>query len=120
MSITAHPLFYACDVLWQYIIKGRAGSCCEMCGSGSNGLHAAHIIGRGAYWTRWRLLNGLALCVSCHVDAKIKAWLIAESRWRDSKYRRRWRWVCRQRQILHYGNPDPKNEYRRLRRKEAA
>ena len=115
MSLTQHPLFYACNKLWEYLIKSRAGFCCEICGSGVNGLHAAHIIGRGAYWTRWRLRNGLALCVSCHVDAKIKAWLIAESYKKNSKYRWRWRWIVKERMIVHYGNPDPRNEHRRLK-----
>lgn len=113
MSLTRHPLFKACDILWQYIIKSCAGCCCEMCGSGNKGLHAAHIIGRGAYWTRWRLRNGLALCFDCHVDAKIKAWLIANDP-------RRWQWIVKQRGIVHYGNPDPRNEFRRLKTKEAA
>lgn len=116
MSLTHHPLFHTCDILWQYLIKSRAGCCCEMCGAGTNGLHAAHIIGRGAYWTRWRLRNGLALCVDCHVDAKIKAWLQE-----TAERRRRWRWVVKQRAMVHRGRgPDLRNEYRRLKRKEAA
>jgi len=117
MSITKHIL----DKMWQYLIKGCAGFCCEMCGSGTNGLHAAHIIGRGGLWTRWRLRNGLALCVSCHNDAKITAWLIAESRKWNSKYRWRWRWITKERRKVHRGHgPYLRNEYRRLRGKAAA
>jgi len=113
MLITTHVL----DKMWQYLIKARAGCCCEMCGSGSNGLHAAHIIGRVAMWTRWRLRNGLALCVSCHVDSKIKAWLMGTLAGNYLKPPAgRWRWVCRQKQKVHRGRwPDLRNEYRRLR-----
>ena len=64
-----------------------------MCGSGSKGLQAAHIIGRAAMWTRWRLRNGLGLCPSCHNDSKIKAWLIAN-------HPARWRWVVRGNSIM--------------------
>ena len=112
---------YIVDKLWEYLVKGRAGWRCEICGSGSSGLHAAHIIGRGALWTRHRLRNGLGLCPICHVDSKIKAWLIAEAHKKDSKYRWRWRWVQKQRRIIHRGRgPDLRNEYRRLRSKEKA
>lgn len=117
MSITIRSL----DKTWEYLIKGLAGWRCEMCGDGTSGLHAAHIIGRGAMWTRWRLRNGLGLCPACHVDSKIRAWLIAESYKLTSKYRWRWRWIVKERQIVHRGRgPDKKNEYRRLRRKKAA
>ena len=64
MSITIHSL----DKMWEYLIKSLAGWRCEMCGSGSKGLQAAHIIGRAAMWTRWRLRNGLGLCPSCDFD----------------------------------------------------
>jgi len=102
------------DKLWQYIIKNRTGWRCEMCGDGKSGLHAAHIIGRGAMWTRWRLRNGLGLCPACHNDVKIKSWLQVNDPGR-------WRWVLRQRATIHRGRgPDLETEYRRLRRKEAA
>ena len=120
MKVSAHKLYRTCNKLFEYLIKSRAGFRCEMCGSGANGLHAAHIIGRRAYWTRWRLRNGLALCIACHDDVKIKAWLITESRRPESKYRWRLRWIVKQRMIVHYGQPDLKNEYRRLKTKEAA
>jgi len=109
MTLTIHNL----DIMWQYLVKSRAGCCCEMCGDGTNGLHAAHIIGRGAMWTRWRLRNGLALCPACHVDSKIKAWLIATDF-------RRWLWVVKERQKVHRGRVDLNRWYRYLLRKEAA
>ena len=106
------------DHIWQYLIKVAAGWRCEICGSTNNGLHAAHIIGRGALWTRWRERNGLALCVECHVDAKIKAWLIAENWRKGSKYRYRWNWIVAQKRKIHYSSrPEYKNEKRRLIRK---
>lgn len=120
MKLTKNKYYWPCNKLWEFLIKSRAGFCCEMCGSGTNGLHAAHIIGRRAYWTRWRLRNGLALCPGCHDDVKIKAWLIAESRRQGSNYRWRWRWIVKEKMIVHQGLPDPKNEYSRLRTKEVA
>ena len=117
MSLTIKFL----DYLWRGVIKSGKDAC-EMCGATNKGFECAHIIGRGALWTRWHEKNGLLLCCGgCHNDAKIKAWLIAESHKKDSKYRWRWRWVQKQRRIIHRGRgPDLRNEYRRLKSKENA
>ena len=96
------------DYLWRGVIKSGKDAC-EMCGATNKGFECAHIIGRGALWTRWHEKNGLLLCCGgCHNDAKIKAWLIAN-------HPARWRWVVKQKQIIHRGRgPDLRNEYRRL------
>jgi len=67
-----------------------------MCRASDKGLHAAHIIGRGAYWTRWELRNGIAVCPDCHNDAKIKAWLF------DNDFQR-YLWVTEQRAKVRHG-----------------
>lgn len=105
--------------MWQWLVKSGAGWRCEMCGSDGNGLHAAHIIGRRALWTCWQERNGLALCVKCHDDGKIKAWLMARNWDRTSPYRYRWRWICDQRRKINpvFRESDRLNVYRRLKRK---
>jgi hypothetical protein len=54
------------DGIWAEIIK-KPGYCLR-CGATHKKLEAAHIVGRGAYATRWRLDNGLCLCFTCHAD----------------------------------------------------
>jgi len=109
----------AMDNIWQYLVKCAGGWRCEICGSGSAGLHAAHIIGRRALWTCWRLRNGLALCPNCHDDIKIAAFLQARNWDRSSKYRYRWRWIVAQKRKVNpvFRTSDLLNEHRRLKRK---
>ena len=87
---------HSLDKLWQYIIKARAGFCCEICGASDKGLHAAHIIGRRGLWTRWQVKNGLAVCPDCHVDSKIKDWLKANDP-------NRYQWIIKQRAKVRHG-----------------
>jgi len=51
------------DKLWADYIK-RPGKCFR-CGK-TEGLQAAHIIGRAQRVTRWHPHNGLCLCHDCH------------------------------------------------------
>ena len=107
------------NLIWQFLVKSAAGWRCEMCGSATNGLHAAHIIGRRALWTCWRVRNGLALCVSCHDDVKIAVWLKTRNWDRRSPYRYRWRWIVAQKRKINpvFRESDLRNVERRLRRK---
>jgi hypothetical protein len=54
-----------CDALWSQIIK--APGKCFRCGT-TEGLQAAHIIGRAQRVVRWSVMppNGICLCHSCH------------------------------------------------------
>ena len=58
------------DALWSLCIRTRDRFTCRRCGKQhdpkSQGLHAAHIFGRGKMSTRFDLLNGVALCYGCH------------------------------------------------------
>ena len=96
MKLNANPIYRTLDRLWQLIIKERARWRCELCGAGDKGLHAAHINGRGDYWTRWDERNGLAVCPDCHDDVKIKAWL-------KKTDPERLQWVIEQRAKCHPG-----------------
>lgn len=94
MKVSASPKYAECNKLWEYLVKCQAGWRCEMCGSTDSGLHAAHIIGRRALWTRWLLRNGLGLCPDCHDDVKIAKWLRAEDPVR-------WRWIVVKRRTVN-------------------
>lgn len=52
-----------CDTLWSQLIK--APGKCFRCGA-TEGLQAAHIIGRAQRVTRWDPTNGICLCHRCH------------------------------------------------------
>jgi hypothetical protein len=53
-----------CDALWSKCIaklfKGRCARC------GSAGYHAHHLIKRRNKHTRWAIMNGIFLCITCH------------------------------------------------------
>lgn len=51
------------DKLWAKCV--RLNGKCEYCGSTQN-LNAHHIFSRSKISTRWLLINGICLCVSCH------------------------------------------------------
>jgi hypothetical protein len=56
------------DRLWAQAVKARDGGRCRRCGArpALRGLHAAHIITRRRYATRWDPANGVVLCMGCH------------------------------------------------------
>ena len=54
------------DIAWAKLVKLRAGNKCEVCGS-CGILHSHHIYSRSKKSTRWHVLNGICLCVGCHV-----------------------------------------------------
>ncbi len=82
--------------LWEYKIKVRGGFRCEICGSVSCGLDAAHIIDRRHLWTAWDLRNGIAVCRDCHNELAIMGWLFA-------KDPQRYWWILEQRRTVHQG-----------------
>jgi len=55
------------DTLWSNKIH-ESDESCRVCRRQDRKLEAAHIVGRGAYNTRWRLDNGILLCFTCHQD----------------------------------------------------
>ena len=52
---------------WSRAVRDRDGNRCRRCGS-TQGIDAAHIIGRAKPRTRYVLENGIALCRLCHQD----------------------------------------------------
>lgn len=60
----------AADARWSKAVRERDNYTCQRCGTvhapNSQGLHAAHIFGRGRKVTRCVLENGVALCYGCH------------------------------------------------------
>ena len=55
------------DHLWSLKVKERDNFKCQLCGSSYN-ISSHHIIKRGHFITRWDILNGITLCVNCHLD----------------------------------------------------
>ena len=59
------------DIKWAKIIKERDHWTCQRCNTvypeKSRGLHAAHIFSRRFKATRHDHLNGVALCMGCHM-----------------------------------------------------
>ena len=54
------------DNLWSEVIKLKAYNKCELCGNHGS-LNSHHIFPRGRMRTRWNLLNGVSLCIQCHM-----------------------------------------------------
>ena len=77
-----------CDALWGQIIK-LPGKCFR-CGT-TEGLQAAHIIGRAQRVVRWDTRNGICLCHTCHrlFDTyRIDRFFLILSAIGDAKYER--------------------------------
>lgn len=66
MRVKIGPL----DKIFSQYIRTRDGWCCQRCGKAharnSQGLHAAHIFGRGKHSTRWHENNAVSLCYGDH------------------------------------------------------
>jgi len=79
------------DKIWSEKIKEIGNYRCLKCGTTNRKLESAHIVGRGAYNTRWRLDNGLCLCFTCHQDYDqhrnhMESWVrdwIGEEKWNE-------------------------------------
>lgn len=97
MRLHQNPVIKYLDYMWRVIIAFRADHRCELCRKA--GSDCAHIITRRNQWTRWHEKNGLVVCVDCHDDQKIEAWLKANDP-------ARYRWIVRQRAKVHYGRFD--------------
>lgn len=54
------------DQLWSRLIKEKDGYKCQKCGTNQN-LQSAHIFSRTHWPTRWRIENGMCLCVKDHL-----------------------------------------------------
>ena len=58
------------DALWSLCIRTRDRWTCRRCQKAytppTQGLHAAHLFGRGMHSVRHDLNNGVALCYGCH------------------------------------------------------
>lgn len=54
------------DLAWSKLVKLKAGMKCEVCYKKTY-LNSHHIYSRSKKSTRWHVLNGLCLCVGCHV-----------------------------------------------------
>ena len=54
------------DDAWALLVKLKANNQCEVCGKRSP-LNSHHIYSRSKKSTRWHVLNGICLCVGCHV-----------------------------------------------------
>lgn len=72
------------DRLFSLCVRTRDQFTCRRCGArhskNSQGLHSAHIFGRGKLSTRFELNNAVALCYGCH-------------RWLDTHPDEKTRWV---------------------------
>jgi len=61
------------DGLWSLAVRTRDMFRCQRClkqhDQKSKGLHAHHILTKGAngFSTRWELMNGVAVCYGCHM-----------------------------------------------------
>jgi hypothetical protein len=62
----------ALDNLWSELVKLRAGNKCEVCGKVRN-LNSHHVYSRAMKSVRWDVINGISLCVGCHVGTKFSA-----------------------------------------------
>lgn len=65
-----------CDQLWSLAVRADWRNVCAVCGSTK--VEAHHLVPRQFEATRYELLNGIALCCTCHkFDAKISPHLNA-------------------------------------------
>jgi hypothetical protein len=60
------------DTAWSLLIKLIAGHRCECCGKTSY-LNSHHVHTRARMSTRWSVINGICLCVGCHIGNKFSA-----------------------------------------------
>lgn len=60
------------DAVWALLVKARGGNKCEYCGK-KEGLNAHHIFSRSNRVLRWKVENGVSLCVSHHVFGNFSA-----------------------------------------------
>ena len=93
------------DLMWAKKVKMDAGGRCEVHNSKTgkaeefdcecNGLQAHHLIGRRSWFTRWLLLNGVAVCPNLHT----KPWLIRK--WLQMHDPARYEWIIREENTIH-------------------
>lgn len=62
----------ALDDAWSLLVKLLAGHKCEVC-SKTRPLNSHHIYTRIMKSVRWDVLNGVCLCVGCHIGNKFSA-----------------------------------------------
>lgn len=83
----------AADRKWSRAVRERDAYTCQRCGAvhapNSQGLHGAHIFGRGKLAVRHDVENGIALCYGCHrfIDGhKEEKELLARALLGDERY----------------------------------
>lgn len=62
----------ALDDAWSLLVKLLADYKCEVCGK-IRPLNSHHIYTRAMWSVRWDVLNGVCLCVGCHIGNKLSA-----------------------------------------------
>ena len=60
------------DAAWSKLVKLIAGSKCEHCRS-AKALNSHHIYSRSKKSVRWKTINGICLCVGCHIGVGFSA-----------------------------------------------
>lgn len=72
---------------------------CEWCGSVTNQMHWAHVIGRTNKTLRWDIFNGMCLCAYCHEWRWHQSPLEAVE-WFKSKYPERYDYLMEAKNIV--------------------
>jgi len=62
----------ALDNAWSKLVKLIAGNKCEHCGK-TKYLNSHHIYSRAKKSVRWKTINGICLCVGCHIGVSFSA-----------------------------------------------
>jgi hypothetical protein len=73
-----------CDALWQRCIVALWRGRCAVCGYIGEGVVGHHIVGRRVKSLRHKLLNGIAVCGTCHARAHDNP--VAFAGWLDLHY----------------------------------
>ena len=60
------------DIAWSLLVKIKAGGRCEYCGK-SKPLNSHHVFSRANKSVRWRVDNGVCLCVGHHIGVDFSA-----------------------------------------------
>jgi len=60
------------DTAWSKLVKLKAGMKCEVCGK-IKPLNSHHIFSRAKKSVRWKTMNGICLCVGCHIGSRFSA-----------------------------------------------